>query len=387
MSKIEKVDIVEYQYPVEHLGVDSKGNRIYEAGAKARISNFVVAITTNEGAIGEFAPGLGGKLPHLGQVLQVAPLVVGRNPAHREGIYNDLKKVLRHFGGVGASHIDCALWDLAGKRAGLSVAEMLGGYRDRLPTYASAIHADDNGGLDSPEAFIDLAEECFELGYRAFKIHGWTDGDADREIENIEAMGTRFGGRMALMLDLGSEILTYADTLKVYAACDEAGFYWIEDPYRDCGMSQNAQRMLREKFKTPVCALEHIRGLEPKADWIAAGTTDFVRADPEYDMGVSGTMKTAHLAEAFGLDCEIHSAGPAHRACMSAIRNSNFYELALVGPQIPTILPPIYTNDYSDRLDAVGKDGCFPVPEGPGLGVTLDWDFIERNKTSHHEFQ
>ena len=97
-------------------------------------------------------------------------------------------------------------------------------------------------------------------------------------------------------------------------------------------------------------------------------------------------MKTAHLAEAFGLDCEIHSAGPAHRACMSAIRNSNYYELALVGPSIPTILPPIYADGYSEAMTAVGADGCYPVPDGPGLGVTLDWDYINHRRTGYHVF-
>jgi len=387
MARIERVEITEYEHEVQNLGTDAKFNRIYSKGSMARIMNFVVSVTTEDGAVGEFAPGLGGKVSHLGQVLAVAPLIVGRNAAHREGIFNDLKKVLRHFGGVGASHVDCALWDLAGKRAGLSVSEMLGGYRDRLPAYASAIHADDNGGLHCPQAFIDFVEYCHELGFKAFKIHGWTDGDADREIENIQALSRHFGDRMVFMLDLGGEILTFADALRIGRACDEANFFWLEDPLRDNGTSQHAQRKLRQMIKTPILALEHVRGLEPKADWIAGDATDFVRADPEYDLGITGTMKTAHLAEAFGLDCEIHSAGPAHRACMSAIRNSNYYELALVGPDIPTILPPVYACGYSDRIDAVDADGCYPVPTGPGLGVTLDWDFIRRHSTRNHVFE
>ena len=119
---------------------------------------------------------------------------------------------------------------------------------------------------------------------------------------------------------------------------------------------------------------------------IVAEATDFVRADPEYDLGITGTMKIAHAAEGFGLDCEIHSAGPAHRPCMSAMRNSNYYELALVGPKIPTIMPPIYADGYSDASTAVGADGCYPVPTGPGLGVALDWDFIERRRTGYHRF-
>jgi L-alanine-DL-glutamate epimerase-like enolase superfamily enzyme len=50
-------------------------------------------------------------------------------------------------------------------------------------------------------------------------------------------------------------------------------------------------------------------------------------------------------------------------------------------------MPPVYADAYTDQLDGVGKDGCFPVPDGPGLGVTYDWDFIKRHRTQLHEFK
>ncbi len=59
-----------------------------------------------------------------------------------------------------------------------------------------------------------------------------------------------------------------------------------------------------------------------------------MRADADYDGGITGLMKIAHAAEGFGLDCEIHAPGPAHRHCMAALRNTNYYELGLVHPQI-----------------------------------------------------
>ena len=62
------------------------------------------------------------------------------------------------------------------------------------------------------------------------------------------------------------------------------------------------------------------------------------------------------------------------------------HEVALVGPDCPNAMPPVYACGYSDQLEAVGKDGCFPVPEGPGLGVTYDWDFIGKRRTQVHRF-
>jgi len=98
-------------------------------------------------------------------------------------------------------------------------------------------------------------------------------------------------------------------------------------------------------------------------------------------------MKIAHLAESFGIDAEVHACGPAHRHCMSAMRNSNYYEMALVGPGTPNAVPPVYKDGYSDQLEAIGKDGCVPVPTGPGLGVQYDWDFIAKNRIALHEFK
>ena len=54
---------------------------------------------------------------------------------------------------------------------------------------------------------------------------------------------------------------------------------------------------------------------------------------------------------------------------------------------MPNAMPPVYTCGYSDQLDCVGTDGCVPVPTGPGLGVTYDWDFIERNRTRLEVFE
>ena len=69
------------------------------------------------------------------------------------------------------------------------------------------------------------------------------------------------------MLDPACELRTFADALYVGRACDEAGYFWFEDPYRDSGVSAFGHRKLREMLKTPILQTEHIRGVEPKADY------------------------------------------------------------------------------------------------------------------------
>jgi len=73
---------------------------------------------------------------------------------------------------------------------------------------------------------------------------------------------------------------------------------------------------------------------------------------------------------------------------VAAMRNTHFYEMALIGPGMPNIVPPVYTCGYDDQPSAITPNGGgVPVPEGPGLGVSYDWDFIERQKTAHHRFK
>ena len=77
------------------------------------------------------------------------------------------------------------MWDWAGKKLNCSITVLLGSYRKYLKAYASTYHGDRNGGLDSKEAFADFAEQCFDMGYKAFKIHGWHEGDAKDEADDV----------------------------------------------------------------------------------------------------------------------------------------------------------------------------------------------------------
>jgi L-alanine-DL-glutamate epimerase-like enolase superfamily enzyme len=379
MPTIRRIEIKVFAYAVEGLSIDYSMNAVYTPGAILERKGFVVRITDSEGCVGEWV-NVNFDAAMVAQAQVLAKMLIGRDADSREKMYDDCKRVQRKLWAFGYSDLDIALWDLAGKRYGVPISKLLGGFRERLPTYASTFHGDRNGGLSSKEAFADYAEYCYGLGFRAFKIHGWSAGDRREEAANVLHVASKVGDRMDLMLDPACELKSFGDALYVGRACDEAKFFWYEDPFRDGGYSRHAHRKLRQLPSTPLLMGEHVRGLEAKADTITAEATDYVRANPTLDMGITGVMKVAHLAESFGLDCEMHGAGPAHRHCMSALRNTNFYELALCAPKIGNPKPPIYTCGYSDEPEDVGKDGCFVVPTGPGLGVSYDWDFIKRHE-------
>ena len=381
--RITKIESTEFAFPLEDVGTDGAGfNIVYDPGETTYRKLFGLKIHTDTGITGEY---VGGNSPAAAQINLFADYLIGRNPLHRERHWSEIKRALRKYDRMGMGPIDIALWDFAGKYHDAPLHELLGTYRTKLPAYASTYHGDENGGLDSPAAFADFAEECLDRGYPGFKIHGWGGDDAsrdvDREVETVHAVGDRVGDDMDLMLDPACELETFADALRVGRACDEQGFYWYEDPFRDAGTSQFAHQKLGQKLSTPILQTEHIRGLEIHTDFIANGATDFVRADPEYDAGITGAMKVARVAEGFGLDVEYHAPGPAQRHCLAATRNANYYELALVHPDAPNPVAPVYADGYSDYIDTIDADGCVQVPTGPGLGVTYDWQFIKSHAT------
>jgi L-alanine-DL-glutamate epimerase-like enolase superfamily enzyme len=387
MTTIDRVEIHEFTYDAPGYGRDGSGQLVCRPDGCEIIGSFCVVIRTDDGLRGEYIPMHSAKNPAiLGQVAALAPKLLGHDPFAREEITTELRRAARHLGAVGLSALDVCLWDLAGKAVGQPIFRMLGGFRTRLPTYASSVHGDRYGALHDKAAFADLAVRCRELNYAGFKIHGWEEANPKEEAENLLGVRAAVGPDMALMIDPASELRTFADALYVGRACDEANYFWYEDPFLDTGTAPLAHRRLREKLRTPLLLTEHVRTLEAKVAWITEGGTDFLRADPEYDMGITGVMKTAHLAEAFGLDIELHAAGPAQRHLMAAIRNTNFYELSLIGPGVRNPIPPVYACGYADELDGVGADGCFPVPDSPGLGVTYDWEAIRARTTRVHSW-
>ncbi len=386
MGKIRSVEVHEFRFEIKDLGYNENRDVTYMPGHSLTPTKYAVVVETEEGVRGEYVPLWSAPGLAINQTYAVAPMLIGEDSRFRERIYDRFKRAMRKMDHIGHSVLDICLWDIAGKEAGQPISALLGLYRTDLPAYASTMQGDPNGGLGSPAAYADYAEQAYEQGYRAFKIHQHSH-NAREEAATVAAVASRVGDRMTLMSDPSSEMRTFADAVYLGRACDDANFFWYEDPFSDTGVSQYAHRKLKQFVRTPLLMTEHVRGIEPKADFLMAEATDFLRADPELDMGITGAMKIARIAEGFGIDVEFHGAGPAHRHCVAAIRNTNFYELTLVHPKLGNpLIPPVYASDYSDQFDAVSADGTFPVPQGHGLGDAYDWDYIKRHTVQVRRF-
>jgi len=370
--KIVKIEIQSFSWEVKGL---THGRAYhYDPGSTLTRHASAIRIYADNGAVGEYA-GWGAD-PR--GVAEAAEAYLGQNPLDRERFYQQIKA------SPAVAVYDLALWDLAGKMTGLPVHALIGTYRTSVPAYASTIDGALSGPLATPESYADFAEECLGRGYRGYKIHPFAWPDVRTHVETVLAVGRRVGDKMDLMLDPYCQYETFADALRVGRACDEAGFFWYEDPYSDGGVTPFSHARLREMIRTPLLQGEKVRTIEQRMDLILQKATDYVRGDVRTH-GLTGTLKLAHAAESVGMDIEPHTSGPEMLHFLAAVKNANYYEVVWVHPNVPDFSPPIYRNMNVTRLDCIDAEGMIEVPSGPGLGVEYDWDYIAQHGTGRTE--
>jgi L-alanine-DL-glutamate epimerase-like enolase superfamily enzyme len=158
---------------------------------------------------------------------------------------------------------------------------------------------------------------------------------------------------------------------------EELGFYWYEHPMSEYRVEAYV-RLCRE-LSIPVLGPEIAAGsIYTRADWILRGASDMSRIDVLRG-GITGCHKMAAICEAFGVKCEIHMAGFGNLQILGATSDDvcEYYERGLLAPGVDETTPPPYLEAICDPLDA---DGCVPVPQEPGMGYRIRWDYIEENR-------
>lgn len=377
--EITSIEIHEFEYRLPDV-TSHGGHQVYSPGDSLAPPGYILSIHTDREITGHYR-GFMYTPPALTQTKMAArEFLIGRDPLQRQDIWNELWRAFRHTDQFGIGPIDIALWDLAGKYYDASIAELLGGYRTTVPAYASTYWGDsEDDGLSTPDAYASFAESCLDEGYSGFKIHPHGDPTFDKKI--CETVAEAVGDEMDLMLDPASEYTTYADALDVGRTLDEYGYFWYEDPHADTGQSETMAEKLVTELDTPILGLEHVRGAHhTRANHIVAGAVDLVRADAHLDGGITGAMKIATVADAFGLDVELHVGGPAHLHCMSAIRNTNYFERGLLHPEVAWMSD----QGFKSNVEEV-HDGEVSIPTGHGLGVEIDWEFVNDRLTERTE--
>jgi L-alanine-DL-glutamate epimerase-like enolase superfamily enzyme len=331
----------------------------------------LLALRTDDGVEGHAFLGSamrGADLDAESLVRCLKPVVIGQDPLERERLYQALwlRNRLTTLRAIGA--VDVALWDIAGKVAGLPVHRLLGSYRDRVRAYASS------AVLPSPQAYAEEAARLKAEGWTAYKIHPPTDPAVD--IEVCRAVRRAVGEDFTLMLDSTWAYL-YPDALRVGRVIQDLGYHWYEDPLADDDVYNYVK--LKRQLHIPILATEYAPGgFTALAPWITAQATDFLRGDVAVKGGITSLIKTAHLAEAFHMSLEVHHGGNslnnlANLHVIMAIANCAFFEVLL----------PAGAQQYGLIEDiAVDGQGMVHAPSGPGLGARIDVDLIARQTTA-----
>ncbi len=157
--------------------------------------------------------------------------------------------------------------------------------------------------MPETEEYLTEALRYEQLGVTAYKIH--PSGDWRRHMEISEAVREAVPN-MVLMLDPALSDYTLTQAVKVGRKLEALDFHWLEEPFYDSFVGKYAD--LTRTLDISICATEaSYGGPSGVAEFLRAGAADIVRADVSWKWGVTGTLKTLHLAESFGINCELHT--------------------------------------------------------------------------------
>jgi L-alanine-DL-glutamate epimerase-like enolase superfamily enzyme len=331
----------------------------------------LVTIRTDDGVEGHAFLGSasrGANLDAESLIIHLKPQLMGRDPLARESLYKAMysRERMTTHRAIGA--LDIALWDIAGKVAGLPIRKLIGTVRDSIPAYASS------PSMAEPAEFVDQALEIRDAGWTAYKIHPPAEWRLD--IKVCEAVRDAVGNDYMLMLD-STWSYDYPQALRVGQAIETMGFYWYEDPLPEQDIYNYIK--LRAALGIPILATEYSPGgFHGYAPWIMNQATDYLRGDVAVKGGITGCLKAAHMAEGFGMNFEIHHGG-------NSLNNVANLHLALSIPntEMFEVLLPDGAQKYGLATEIeVGPDGMVHAMDGPGLGADIDFDLIKA-KTVH----
>lgn len=303
---------------------------------------------------------------HLAKSLE--PMLIGRDVHEREALWHDFRKRDRLWGHLPIyiwGPIDICLWLLAAQAAGLPLFRYIGAVRDQVPVYTSSMF------LDSAEDYAAEARAVQKAGFKAYKLHPPGRDIAD-DLAIHAAVREAVGGGFTLMSDPVAT-MTLPEALAYGRALEKLDYAWFEEPMGDECIP--ALRELTRQLDIPVVGTE-VLAKHPYslADVVARNVVDVIRADVSWSGGVTGVLKSAHLAEAFAMNCEIHTAifHPLELVNLhlcAAIQNCTYLEL----------LSPVSDFSFGLKGGLPIRNGMATPPEGAGLGQDLDWDLIENS--------
>ena len=363
----------------------------------------IVKVETDEGVTGLAETVMKRKTKTVeSSILELKRYLIGKDPTeietHWERMYRDSFWVGGALHSTAISAVDCALWDILGKIAGLPVYKLLGGpTRTRIPTYCHC------SAGDSPEMFATNVKVCKSRGYRALKTtlplfygegnrgcdrnivngsgYSGTQGTVDSHWKETEFLNPSIFGRIREFFiaareaggtDMGIAVdchgrLNPKDARRLCRALEDLNLLFVEEPVPPENVE--ALRLVQRETTIPIAAGERwatIYGVRP---FLEQHAVDYLQCDLVNCGGITGLKKIAALAEAHYIGMAPHNPNGPLATIMNlhyAAAIPNFFILETIGSEAEEKLTAQFLTN-----SATFSGGALELPTGPGFGVDI----------------
>lgn len=309
-------------------------------------------------------------------------ILEGEDPSDPRRLWQRLKGETFWSCRAGIGHcalagVDSALWDVAGKLAGVPSWQVMGERRaDPIVPYVTAYH----GTADYRTTLLrsmEALDQALDAGFRAFKVESMPNTVPDlRDTIELATKAREKVGDLPLLLDLGYRLRNFDEGEEVVRAVDELGLFALEAPYHPDRLGDYAR--LRETVAMPIATGDQLTAAFEYYPLLAAGTVDIMQAGAART-GAGDMLILAHEAAAHGKQLIPWGWIP------SAIGTTVNVHVAAVTPNVPLVEyrpPALYPDALIRRALARPEpslvDGRFELPTSPGLGLEVDWELVER---------
>lgn len=332
-----------------------------------------VEIHTDQGLVG-IGPGVPPSL-----IPAVKERLLGEDPFDVEQHSHVLRYYASGLPYNGTAGIDIALWDLIGKASGQPLYKLWGGGRDKVMPYASMIL------LSTPEERAEMAVKLMEEGWKAIKIRAHFETLAE-DIRLVETVREAVGDAMEIMVD-GNQAQSsgtwqpgvqwdFRRAVDTARELEDLNCYWLEEPLPRFQFDRLSE--LNNMVEMPIAGGENNTGLHEFLWMCQEGVYDVLQPESMVLDGITALRKVGTLAELYGKQVVPHHGGGnlgviAHLHLVASWKHAPFLEM-LHDPPIGD-----YRHAFAMMKDhPVVENGFISVPQGPGLGVEIDPDFIEK---------
>ena len=332
----------------------------------------VVRVHTDEGVSGTgfvSAPAGAGDLYALVLARFLAPAIEGGDPRLTTDLWTRMHQALPRRGGEGVvractAAVDFALWDIKGRLLGVPVSALLGGYRERIPTYANCAHH------MPPDALAERAAEYVARGHRALKIRGTRSFVTPAEATaRVQAVREAIGPDVKLMVDVNGswDVDTAVDQLRAW---EPYQVYWLEEPVPPSDLP--GYRRVRERAGETyiVGGEQHVGILEFRA-LLDNEAVDMVQPNAAITGGITDWLRIHALATAFDVPVSPWDLQVVHLHLAAGLSNVKWIEYFMPDNALLEFQTKLFSGPAT--REAVTEEGVFLLaPEGPGLGLEPD---------------